>query len=68
MIKKLYKNAYKPNFYDQYFNQGKYKDSLKYLRAILFYTQRGEHMSGPSVDYDQRMRQIINDIRNLLIK
>ena len=60
-------NSNESNFYDQYFNEGKYKDSLKYLRAILFYTQRGEHMSGPSVDYDQRMRQIIKDIRSLLI-
>ena len=61
-------NSNESNFYDQYFNEGKYKDSLLYLRAILFYTQRGEHMSGPSVDYDQRMRQIIKDIRNLLIR
>ena len=60
-------NSSESNFYDQYFNEGKHKDSLIYLRAILFYTQRGEHMSGPSVDYDQRMRQIIKDIRNLLI-
>ena len=59
-------NSNESNFYDQYFNEGKFKDSLKYLRAILFYTQRGEHMSGPSVDYDQRMRQIIRDIRSLL--
>ena len=61
-------NSNESNFYDQYFNEGKFKESLLHLRAILFYTQRGEHMSGPSVDYDQRMRQIIMDIRNLLIK
>ena len=51
-----------------YFDEGKHKDSLRYLRAILFYCQRAEHMSGPTPNYEDLMKQIIFDIRNLLSK
>ena len=53
---------------ETYFDEGKHKNSLKYLRAILFYCQRAEHMSGPSPNYEDLMKQIISDIRNLLLK
>jgi|TARA_B100000214_G_C23935868_1_gene613125 hypothetical protein len=53
---------------DEYLKHGKYKDSLKHLRAILFYCQRAEHMGGPTKDYDDRMKKIIFDIRKLLKK
>ena len=53
---------------EAYFDEGKHKDSLKYLRAILFYCQRAEHMSGPTPNYENLMMQIIFDIRNLLLK
>jgi len=53
---------------EAYFDEGKHKDSLKYLRAILFHYQRAEHMSGPISNYEDKMKQIIFDIRNLLSK
>ena len=53
---------------EAYFDEGKHKNSLKYLRAILFYYQRAEHMSGPIANYEDKMKQIIFDIRNLLLK
>ena len=58
----------KKNLEQEYFDERKHKDSLRYLRAILFYCQRTEHMSGPHPDYEIRIKQIISDIRNLLKK
>ena len=56
----------KDGFYGQYFKEGKHKDSLDHLRAILFYTQRLDHMGGPMEGHEDTMRKIIRDIRNLL--
>ena len=72
-IQKIQKNAVsawseKKTLEEAYFDEGKHKDSLRYLRAILFYCQRAEHMSGPSPNYEDLMKQIISDIRNLLSK
>ena len=53
---------------EAYFDEGKHKNSLKYLRAILFHYQRAEHFSGPISNYEDKMKQIIFDIRNLLLK
>ena len=58
----------KKHLEEEYFDEGKHKDSLKYLRAILFHYQRAEHMSGPISNYEDKMKQIIFDIRNLLSK
>ena len=58
----------KKDLEQEYFDEGKHKDSLRYLRAILFYCQRTEHFSGPHPDYEIRMKKIIADIRNLLLK
>ena len=60
--------AEKESIEEEYSKYEKHKDSLKYLRAILFYCQRAEHMSGPSDDYLSRMKKIIIDIRLLLKK
>ena len=72
-IQKIQKDAVsawseKKTLEEAYFDEGKHKNSLKYLRAILFYCQRAEHMSGPSPNYEDLMKQIIADIRNLLSK
>ena len=58
----------KKHLEEEYFDEGKHKNSLKYLRAILFHYQRAEHMSGPISNYEDKMKQIIFDIRNLLLK
>ena len=58
----------KKHLEEEYFDEGKHKNSLKYLRAILFHYQRAEHMSGPISNYEDKMKQIIFDIRNLLSK
>ena len=72
-IQKIQKDAVsawseKKTLEEAYFDEGKHKNSLKYLRAILFYCQRAEHMSGPTSNYEDLMKQIISDIRNLLLK
>mgnify|MGYP001001033039 CR=1 FL=1 len=54
----------------EYFYEGKHKDSIRYLRGILFFEQRAEHFVGPTNQeiYKKRLLKIVEDIRLLLQK
>ena len=52
--------------YDEYFDEKKHKNSLQYLRALLFFLQRQEHFSGPSKNYVPDSKKIISDIIKLV--
>ena len=51
---------------NEYFNEGKHKNSLHHLRALLFFLQRQEHFSGPSENYIPNSKNIISDIIKLV--
>ena len=54
----------------EYFYDGKHKNSIRYLRGILFFEQRAEHFVGPTNQeiYKKRLLKIVEDIRLLLQK
>ena len=54
----------------EYLYDGKHKNSLRHLRAILFFEQRAEHFVGPTNQeiYKKRLLKIVEDIRLLLQK
>ena len=62
--KELYDKYHK--IYDEYFEEGKHKNSLQHLRALLFFLQRQEHFSGPSENYIPFSKKIISDIIKIL--
>ncbi len=62
--KELYDKYHK--IYDEYFEEGKHKNSLQHLRALLFFLQRQEHFSGPSESYIPFSKKIISDIIKIL--
>ena len=54
----------------EYIYDRKHKNSLRHLRGLLFFEQRAEHFVGPTDQkvYKIRLSNIVNDIRNLLMK
>ena len=53
---------------DEYFEEGKHRDSLQHLRALLFFLQRQEHFSGPNDNYANEIINLVKDIRSLILQ